>query len=255
MAPAVEILIIEELIDDAHSGSRYCSRGLNVSSESDGMPNARVLVTGFEPYGGRDLNPAEEVMKRLDGQTLFDCDIVGRSLTVRFSALLEQIASLLEDVQPDIVISLGLWPGESLIRIERVALNVADFDIVDNAGERVIDQPVSHHGETALLATLPIRAIETALLDEGIPAQVSNTAGTFLCNACLYGFLEAASQIDKPMKCGFLHVPYLPEQVADLIVRQRAEAKAEIFSNNDLASMDLGTLMRAVKLAIGASVA
>jgi pyroglutamyl-peptidase len=189
------------------------------------MPNARVLVTGFEPYGGRNLNPAQEIMNQLDGQTLFGCDIVGRSLPVRFSALRQQIASLLDDVQPDIVISLGLWPGASLIRIERVALNVADFAIADNAGQRLIDQPVSRYGETALLATLPIRAIEAALLDEGIPARVSNTAGTFLCNACLYGVLEGASKIEKPVKCGFLHLPYLPEQVADLLVRQRVEAK------------------------------
>jgi pyroglutamyl-peptidase len=189
------------------------------------MPNARVLVTGFEPYGGRNLNPAQEIMNQLDGQTLFGCDIVGRSLPVRFSALRQQIASLLDDVQPDIVISLGLWPGAGLIRIERVALNVADFAIADNAGQRLIDQPVSRYGETALLATLPIRAIEAALLDEGIPARVSNTAGTFLCNACLYGVLEGASKIEKPVKCGFLHLPYLPEQVADLLVRQRVEAK------------------------------
>ncbi len=217
------------------------------------MPAPRVLITGFEPYGGRDVNPAHEVMSQLDGRHVGGCDVVGRSLPVRLDGLRADIAALLEDVKPDIVLSLGLWPGESVIRIERVALNLADFDIADNAGARLVDQPLVANGAAALLSTLPVREIETALLDAGIPAQLSNTAGAFLCNACLHGFLSAAVQLDEPVRCGFLHLPYLPQQVAGLLARRRQDPSPELHRQKELASMSLEMMVRAVELAIGAS--
>ncbi len=214
------------------------------------MPATRVLITGFEPYGGRDVNPAHEVMMQLDGRRLGGCDVVGRSLPVRLDGLDACIASLFEDVQPDIVVSLGLWPGESVIRIERVALNLADFDIADNAGSRLMDQPLVANDGAALMSTLPVRSIETALLDAGIPAQISNSAGTFLCNACLYGFLSAATHQDKSVNCGFLHLPYLPQQVAGLLGRRRQDRSLELQRETMLASMSLDIMVRAVELAI-----
>jgi len=217
------------------------------------MPGPRVLITGFEPYGGRDMNPAHEVMTQLDGRRLGGCDVVGRSLPVKLDGLDACIASLLEDVQPDIVLSLGLWPGESVIRIERVALNLADFDVYDNAGYRLMDQPLVANEGAALMSTLPVRTIETALLDAGIPAQVSNTAGTFLCNACLYGFLSAAAQQDKSVSCGFLHLPYLPQQVAGLLAGRRQVPSLELHREKELASMGLNMMVSAVELAIAAS--
>ncbi|MEE4236857.1 MAG: pyroglutamyl-peptidase I [Anderseniella sp.] len=217
------------------------------------MPGPRVLITGFEPYGGRDVNPAHEVMSQLDGRHVDACDVVGRSLPVRLDGLDSCIAALLEDVKPDIVLSLGLWPGESVIRIERVALNLADFDIADNAGARLMDQPLVANGGTALMSTLPVRKIETALLDAGIPAQVSNTAGTFLCNACLYGFLSAVAHQHEPVRCGFLHLPYLPQQVARLLARRRQDPSLELHQQKQLASMSLDMMVCAVELAIGAS--
>lgn len=214
------------------------------------MPSPRILVTGFEPYGDRTRNPAQDVMRQLDGRSLDGSIVVGRSLPVTFDSLTHRIRSLLHDVEPDTVISLGLWPGESTIRIERAAFNIADFAIADNAGHRVRDKSLSVGGPAAMMATIPVRAIETALLQAGIPAQISNSAGTFLCNACLYGFLEAAAHMDIATTCGFLHLPYLPEQVAELLVRQHHDATGEIQQCKDLASMSLDMSVRAVELAI-----
>jgi pyroglutamyl-peptidase len=214
------------------------------------MSTSRILVTGFEPYGGRSLNPAHEVMQQLDGRKIADCEVVGHGLPVAIQGLGSRIASLLEEVRPDIVISLGLWPGESVIRIERVALNVLDFAIADNTGERPLDQPVRPEGATALMATVPVRAIETALLAAGIPAQVSNTAGTYLCNACLYGFLEAASRLERSVQCGFLHLPYRPQQIAKLLAHRRESASMELHQQKELASMSLDMQVEAVELAI-----
>lgn len=217
------------------------------------MSRSRILVTGFEPYGGRSLNPAHEVMNQLNGRKVAGCQVVGHALPVAIEGLEGRIVDLLHDVNPDVVISLGLWPGESLIRIERVALNVMDFAIADNAGKRPLNQPVRPEGATALMATIPVRAIETALLAANIPAQVSNTAGTYLCNACLYRFLESASRLDRPVQCGFLHLPYLPQQVANLLASRREDASVELHQQKELASMSLELQVEAVELVIATS--
>jgi len=210
-----------------------------------------ILVTGFEPYGGRSLNPAHEVMQQLAGRNIGGGQVNAHPLPVAIKALPSRISTLMDEVKPDIVISLGLYPGESVIRIERAALNVLDFPIADNAGDRPLDQPICPTGPAALMATLPIRAIEKNLLTEGIPAQVSNTAGTYLCNACLYGFLQAACRLQRPVQCGFLHLPYLPRQVADLLVRSREKGTAELNSAPPAMSLDLQ--LKAVELAITTS--
>jgi pyroglutamyl-peptidase len=162
--------------------------------------------------------------------------------------------TLLRDVNPCIVISLGLWPGESLIRVERAALNVADFEIPDNVGHVAADEPVLDNGAAAKLATVPVRAMVDALLDAGIPARISNTAGTFLCNACLYSFLSAAESTPERVACGFIHVPYLPSQVADLVRRIKDEGVLELHQRADTASMELATGVRALELAIAAAI-
>lgn len=214
------------------------------------MENRPVLITGFEPYGGRSSNPAYEVMKQLDGRTIAGQTIVGRGLPVasgRFPAI---AADLIAELNPSKVISLGLWPGESMIRIERVGVNIADFGIPDNDGTLAVDEQVDSLGPAALMSTLPNRAIERAILEAGIPASLSATAGTYLCNICLYSFLRAAQQHREPVECGFIHVPYLPEQVADLLVAVRDEASVELHQRCDFASMDLDRIVRAIEIAI-----
>ncbi|WP_108882747.1 pyroglutamyl-peptidase I family protein [Anderseniella sp. Alg231-50] len=214
------------------------------------MANRPVLVTGFEPYGGRGRNPAHEAMKQVRGRTIAGKEIVGRGLPVSFSRFPDIAAELIEELNPSSVISLGLWPGESMIRIERIGVNIADFGIPDNDGILAVDEQVDSTGAAALMSTLPVRAIERAVLQEGIPASLSATAGTYLCNICLYSFLQAAQQHHEPVACGFIHVPYLPEQVAELLTAVRDEASVELHQRCDFASMDLDRIVRAVEIAI-----
>ncbi len=217
------------------------------------MPPRPVLITGFAPYGGRGTNPAAEIARAFDGRSIGGRAIVGRTLPVSYRELSQRIDALFAETEPAIVISVGLWPGEPMIRIERVGLNVADFEIPDNDGRLVRDEPVRPNGAGALLASLPIRAIETALLGAGIPARVSDTAGTFLCNAALYGFLSAAERMAPAAACGFIHVPYLPAQVAELVGDLRQESQLELHQLADLASMDLAVQLRAIEIAIEVS--
>jgi pyroglutamyl-peptidase len=212
---------------------------------------ARVaLVTGFEPYGGRGLNPAHEVMRRLDGTEIAGVPVAGRALPVSHRELRGRVDGLLDELDPAAVVALGLAPGAPMLRLERVAINVADFEIPDNEGAFLTDEPVEANAATALKATLPLRRIEAALLESGIPVHVSNSAGTFLCNAALFGFLHGLEARGRAVPCGFIHLPYLPQQVAELLARTRAERRLEREQRADLASMDLETMVRAVRRAI-----
>jgi pyroglutamyl-peptidase len=219
------------------------------------MASTHVLLTGFEPYGGRSSNPAYEVMRALDSKELAGASIVGRALPVSCASLPDSIGSLLDDIDPIVILSLGLWPGEPVIRLERLATNVADFEIADNLGEIVTDQPLIPGGPISLPATLPLRQIEQALLTQGIPARLSGTAGSFLCNACVYHFLHAATFRQMPPLVGFLHLPYLPSQVADLIAEIRQEGRLELHQRADLASMDISLAIRAVETTLVVSIA
>ena len=215
----------------------------------------RVLVTGFEPYGGRSSNPAYEVMRALDGKAIAEASIVGRALPVCFASLRCSITRLLDEIAPIVVLGLGLWPGEPIIRLERLAANIADFEIADNVGQIVTDEPVIPGGAVSLPTTLPLRQIEQALLAEGIPGRLSGTAGSFLCNACLYHFLHASALRPVPALSGFLHLPYLPAQVAEILAETRREGRFELHQRADLASMDIGLALRAVEITVAVSLA
>ena len=219
------------------------------------MKQDRVLVTGFAPYGGRGRNPSAEIAAALDGRKIGGMAVAGRQLPVSLEGIGTALGALCEEIEPRLVISLGLWPGAPLIRIERVALNLADFEIADNAGRLASDEPILGNGATALYATLPIRKIERRLLEAGIPARISNTAGTFLCNACLYTLLTAAAKGRRQAVAGFIHVPYLPEQVAIMLEEMKTEARMELHQRGDLASMELSVSTRAIEIALEASIA
>src|SRR5579875_1588128 len=189
-----------------------------------GVVAERVLVTGFEPYGGRGLNPAGEIARTLHGRRVAGADIVGRTLPVSFSRLRHAIETLMAETAPLVALGIGLWPGEPVIRIERLAINLADFEIADNEGAMLADAALHASGPAALAATVPLRRIESELLQAGIPARLSATAGTFLCNACLHALLRTAGTGPRAPLCGFIHVPYLPAQVAALLQANRQEA-------------------------------
>jgi pyroglutamyl-peptidase len=208
------------------------------------MPLPPILVTGFEPYGGHGRNPSFEAMQALDGRIVEGVTIVGRRLPVSLARLPPALGAILDETEFAAVISLGLQPGAAVIHIERAAANLADFDIADNDGQGVRDQRLSDHGPAARLATLPLRAIEGALLAAGIPARLSPTAGTYLCNACLYCCLEAIEAGGRPTPCGFLHLPCMPEQVAEVLQGQHTR-QVDI-----MPSMEFSRIVTAVEIAI-----
>lgn len=214
------------------------------------MPQPIALVTGFEAYGGRGRNPAGEVAARLDGMQIGGVRVVARHFPVAFGPLTELVPATLAELDPALVISLGLCPGEPVIRLERVAINVADFEIPDNEGIVLVDQPVDAAGSAALLATLPLRRVQEALLQAGIPARLSSSAGTYLCNKTLYRFLAAIEQSGKAVPCGFIHLPYLPEQVAGMIAEMHKARSIEQHRRTEIASMGLETMVEAVRIAL-----
>lgn len=212
------------------------------------MAERVALITGFEPYGGRALNPSAEVAKRIHGERIGTVRVESRELPVAFDGLHERIAALVRELKPVLVVSLGLSPGEPTIRLERVGLNLADYQIPDNAGALLKDRPIATDGGVALFATLPLRRIEQRLLESGIPATLSTTAGTFLCNATLYTFLRVLAETGSSTPCGFVHLPYLPEQVAWTLQRRAREQASEQVPRAELASMHPDTMLQAVRL-------
>jgi len=206
----------------------------------------KLLLTGFEPYAGMRTNPAYATMRALDGATIADHAVVGRPLPVSLARIGTAIDELLGEVHPSAVISLGLAPGEPVIRLERVGLNLADFQLVDNEGLTSRDQPVSHQGAAARWSSLPLRRIETALLANGIPARLSETAGTYLCNACLYSFLERLDGVSPRVPCGFIHVPMTPDLAAEAIAKRRHDGMDRL----PPPSMSLEVISAAVRIAI-----
>jgi pyroglutamyl-peptidase I len=143
------------------------------------MTSRPALITGFEPYGGRGSNPACETARALDGRMIDGVRVHGRALPASYAKLRDCVSALLRELDPVVVISLGLWPGEPMIRIERFGLNLADFEIPDNEGAILADQPLGANGPRALRATLPVQRIQATLLAAGIPARLSTSAGTF----------------------------------------------------------------------------
>ena len=211
-----------------------------------------MLLTGFQSYGARAINPAEEIVKRLDGETIGGERVEGRVLPVDYAKLGPSIRKAIAETTPSAIICLGLWPGGPMIRLERVAVNVADFEIADNVGA-MVKAPIEPEGDAAYLSTLPLDAIQDRILGAGIPCQLSGTAGAFLCNALMYHALKAATELQPAPPCGFIHIPYLPEQVADVIRATKEGAKLELHQRGDVASMSLDVMVRAIGLAIEAT--
>lgn len=173
-----------------------------------------MLLTGFESYGGHAINPSGDIARLLDGMEIAGVRVAGRILPVVHAGLADRIGALIEETSPRAVICLGLDPGESSIRLERVAANILDFDIADNAGD-VLQGPVVEGGTTALQSTLPLPAIESRLRAADIPVRRSEDAGRFVCNALMYHALQAAGRRRPAPACGFIHLPFLPEQAGD----------------------------------------
>jgi pyroglutamyl-peptidase len=196
-----------------------------------------ILLTGFEPFAGLAANPSEEVAKALDGRAVGEAVVRSAILPVDHAAAAPQVARLVDELDPKAVVHLGLAGGRARIALERVAVNVMDFDTPDNTGYRARNEPCVPGGPPAYFATLPLPAILEALLADGVPAYVSNTAGTYLCNQTMYGTLHRLAERDHRVRAGFVHLPLLPAMVAA--------------SGLEQPSMDAALMVRAVEIVVG----
>lgn len=198
----------------------------------------RILVTGFDPFGGEAINPSWEAVRRLPKQ-IAGAEISAVQLPTSCERSLEVVERSIAEVAPRVVLSVGQAGGRRGITVERVGINVDDYRIPDNDGVQPVDQPVVSGGPDAYFSNLPIKAMVEAVRGAGLEASVSNSAGTFVCNHVLYGVRHLGATRHPGLKSGFVHVPFLPEQVK---------------GRDDLPSMTLEDDVRALAAAIQAIV-
>lgn len=175
----------------------------------------KVLLTGFDPFGGDTVNPSWEAVKRLNGEVVEDVSIAAEQIPTVFhhsAAVLEQA---IEKHDPDVVICVGQAGGRAHITPERIAINIDDALIPDNEDREPIDEPIAAHGPAAYWSALPIKLIVKELRKNGIPASVSNSAGTFVCNHLFYQLMHRIDRTSANIRGGFIHIPFLPEQTVD----------------------------------------
>lgn len=172
-----------------------------------------ILLTGFDPFGGERTNPSWEAVRRLDGQKLSDgSHIVAAQLPCEFGTALAVLKDSIAKSGAEIVICVGQAGGRAELSLERVAINVDDARIPDNAGAQPIDVAIVEQGPAGYFSSLPIKAILQSLRDKGIPAAISQTAGTYVCNHVFYGLMHLAASRPSLRHAGFVHIPYVPEQ-------------------------------------------
>ena len=197
-----------------------------------------ILVTGFDPFGGEKVNPALEAVKSLPSE-IHGAEIHWVEIPTVFYKAADVLETAIVRFQPDAVLCIGQAGGRASLTPERVAINQDDARIPDNQGNQPIDTPIRLDGQAAYFSTLPIKAMVQAIKEEGLPATVSNTAGTFVCNHLMYQALYLADKKFPHMRAGFMHIPYMTEQV---------------INKPNTASMNLTDIVRGIEAAIGAIV-
>ncbi len=195
-----------------------------------------IVVTGFEPFGGHPANPSKEIAKAVDGRVIAGQSVRAAILPVHHLEAARAAARLLDEHAPEAVLHVGLAAGRARLALERVAVNVMDYELADNAGYRASGEPCAADGPAAYFSTLPLAAILDVLAREGVPGYLSNTAGTYLCNQTLYATLHTIATEGRRTIAGFMHVPLSPAMVAA--------------SGLDQPSMDPGLGVRAVEIAV-----
>ena len=198
----------------------------------------KILVTGFDPFGGEEVNPALEAVKLLPKE-IHGAEVYWAEIPTVFYQSAEVLEAEIVRYQPDVVLCIGQAGGRASLTPERVAINQDDARIPDNQGNQPIDTPIRLDGEVAYFSTLPIKAMVQAIKEEGLPATVSNTAGTFVCNHLMYQALYLADKKFPHMRAGFMHIPYMTEQV---------------LNKPNTASMCLTDIVRGIEAAIRAIV-
>lgn len=197
----------------------------------------KILLTGFAPFAGESINPSWEAVKKLTGKQVSGHLIQTCQLPCVFGKALTVLKAQLAEHAPSLCIAVGLASGSVDIRVERIAININDASIPDNDGNQPVEEPILTNGPAAYFSTLPCKKIVSTLHEQGIPASVSNTAGTYVCNHVMYGLLHEFAQGTKHLG-GFIHVPWLPEQAVH-------HAKG--------ASMTVDMVVKALEIAINIS--
>ena len=201
----------------------------------------RLLLTGFEPFGGSPINPSEQIVRAFERQGITGVELETAILPVDATRGPAALLRAVKHARPDAILCLGEATRRPVLSIERVAVNLMDYRIADNAGRQIVDRPVVPGGPAAYFATLPVRAMHAAVAAAGVPCELSLTAGAYLCNQVLYVVLHHVAVKRSTAVAGFVHLPALPDQVVD---RQPP-----------IPSMSLDTAVRGVGAAIAAIVA
>ena len=198
----------------------------------------KLLLTAFSPFGGEKINPSLEAVKLVKDKIL-ETDIIKLEVPTVFGKSIKIVADTIEKEKPDYVLCIGQAGGRYGITPERVAINIDDARIPDNEGNQPIDRPIFADGEPAYFSNLPVKSMVEEIRKEGLPASLSNSAGTYVCNHLMYGVLYTLSKKFKEVKGGFIHVPFVPEQTVD---------------KPDKPSMSLTDIVRGLEAAIKAAV-
>ena len=169
----------------------------------------KLLITGFDPFGGASINPAWEAVKLLP-EKIADFEVHKLEIPTVFGLAAETVIAKAEEVQPDVILCIGQAGGRAAVTPERIAVNIRDARITDNAGNQPIGEFIAPDGPAAYFATVPVKEMAAAICAADLPGTVSNSAGAFVCNDTLYSLLHRYA--DTNVKIGFIHVPYLPEQ-------------------------------------------
>lgn len=192
-----------------------------------------ILITGYEPFGGDTSNPSLEIAQALNGCRYRDYTFQYAKIPVNRHQCIPTIEKAINCYQPEVVICTGLAYGRAAVSIERIAINMADFPWPDNAGYLALNETIDTDGPAAYFSTLPIRSIMKAIHEEGIPAYISNSAGTYCCNLLMYGTLNYIAKNNLSIRAGMMHVPYTPDMISG--------------KDPFMPSMSLDTMIRAVK--------
>lgn len=204
----------------------------------------KVLITGFDPFGGESINPAWEAVKVIKDE-IAGAEIIKMQIPTVVGKSIAKIHDKMVEINPDIVIAVGQAGGRFGVTPERVAINVTDARIPDNEGNQPIDEAIFEDGDAAYFSNLPVKAMVQAIKDAGYPSTLSNTAGTYICNHVMYGILYYIQKEFPNVRGGFIHVPYAASQVvskpntasmalADITASLEAAVKAAVECETDI---------------------
>lgn len=211
----------------------------------------KLLLTAFDPFGGASVNPAERAVALVPDR-VGGVSVVKRTVPTVFYKSIAAVAEAIAAEKPDAVLAVGQAGGRSGLTVERIGINIDDARIADNEGSAPVDRTIFPDGAPAYFSTLPIKAMVGAIRGAGLPAGVSNSAGTFVCNHLLYGILYTLAREAPHVRAGFIHVPYLPEQAAAISPPAPSMTAGDIAKGLEAAIAAIGAFERDIAAEEGA---